>query len=116
MFGKSIVFSALPETQAIYGLLIAILLMVFSGIIGEKNLGLSGLTLGVAAVGAGVGVGIAGLSAIGQGITAASGISATARKPESFGRSMIFSVMSETPAIFALLIAILIMIGTGIMG
>ncbi len=116
MFGKSIVFSALPETQAIYGLLIAILLMVFSGIIGEKHLGLSGLTLGVAAVGAGVGVGIAGLSAIGQGITAASGISATARKPESFGRSMIFSVMSETPAIFALLIAILIMIGTGIMG
>ena len=116
MFGKSIVFSALPETQAIYGLLIAILLMVFSGIIGAKSLGLGGIKLGIAAIGAGLAVGIAGLSAIGQGITAASGISATAKRPDTFGRSMIFSVMSETPAIFALLVAILIMIGVHIMG
>ncbi len=115
MFGKGIVFSVLPETQAIYGLLIAILLMVFSGIIGAKTLGLEGMKLGLAAIGAGLAVGIAGLSAIGQGITAASGISATARKPETFGRSMIFSVMSETFAIFGLLIAILIIIFTGIM-
>ena len=116
VFGRGIVFSALPETQAIYGLLIAILLMVFSGIIGAKTLGLEGIKLGMAAVGAGIAVGIAGLSAIGQGITAASGISATAKRPDTFGRSMIFSVMSETPAIFALLVAILIMIGTRIMG
>ena len=89
--------------------------MVFSGIIGAKTLGLEGMKLGLAAIGAGLAVGIAGLSAIGQGITAASGISATARKPETFGRSMIFSVMSETFAIFGLLIAILIIIFTGIM-
>ena len=116
MFGKSIVFSALPETQAIYGLLIAILLMVFSGIIGDKSVGLSGIGMGIAAIGAGLAVGIAGLSAIGQGITAASGISATAKRADTFGRSMIFSVMSETFAIFGLLIAILIIIFTGIMG
>jgi V/A-type H+-transporting ATPase subunit K len=34
MFARGIIFSALPETQAIYGFLIAILLMVFSGILG----------------------------------------------------------------------------------
>ena len=33
MFARGIIFSALSETQAIYGFLIAILLMVFSGII-----------------------------------------------------------------------------------
>ncbi len=116
MFGKGIVFSVLPETQAIYGLLIAILLMAFSGIMGEKTLGLGGIALGIAAIGAGLAVGIAGLSAIGQGITAASGISATAKRADTFGRSMIFSVMSETFAIFGLLIAILIVIFAGIMG
>ena len=34
MFARGIVFTALPETQAIYGFLIAILLMVFGGIMG----------------------------------------------------------------------------------
>ena len=34
MFARGIIFSALPETQAIYGFLIAILLMVFGGILG----------------------------------------------------------------------------------
>ena len=33
MFARGIIFSALPETQAIYGFLIAILLMVFGGIL-----------------------------------------------------------------------------------
>ena len=34
MFSRGIIFSALCETQAIYGFLIAILLMVFGGILG----------------------------------------------------------------------------------
>ena len=34
MFARGIIFTALPETQAIYGFLIAILLMVFGGILG----------------------------------------------------------------------------------
>lgn len=33
MFAQGIVFTAIPETQAIYGFLIAILLLVFGGII-----------------------------------------------------------------------------------
>jgi V/A-type H+-transporting ATPase subunit K len=32
MFSQGIVFAALPETQAIYGFLIALLLIVFSGV------------------------------------------------------------------------------------
>ena len=34
MFARGIIFSALPETQAIYGFLIAILLMVFAKLLG----------------------------------------------------------------------------------
>ncbi|WP_423791933.1 V-type ATP synthase subunit K [Methanocaldococcus indicus] len=102
MFGKAMVFSVLPETQAIYGLLISILLLVgvFSG---------AGATT-VAALGAGFAVGFAGLSGIGQGITAAGAIAATARDPEAMGKGLVLAVMPETFAIFGLLIAILIMV------
>jgi len=34
MFAQGLVFTAIPETQAIYGFLIAILLLVFGGILG----------------------------------------------------------------------------------
>jgi V/A-type H+-transporting ATPase subunit K len=108
MFGKGIVFSVLPETQAIYGLLIAVLLMAFTGMFTRDFTATEGI--GLAALGAGLAVGVAGLSAIGQGITASAGIGATARNPQAFGKSIIFSVMSETFAIFGLLIAILIMV------
>lgn len=113
MFGKGMVFSVLPETQAIYGLLIAILLMVGTGLLGGISKLLE-LGVGVAAIGAGIAVGFAGFSAIGQGITAAGGIGAAAQTPATFGKSMVLSVMSETFAIFGLLMAILIMFGSGL--
>ncbi|MFO8109741.1 MAG: V-type ATP synthase subunit K [Thermoplasmata archaeon] len=113
MFGKSMVFSVLPETQAIYGLLIAILLMVFSGMLaGDANM--SG-GMGIAAVGAGLAIGIAGLSGMGQGITSGSAIAAVTKREEVFGKGMIFSVMPETFAIFGLLIAIFIIVFFGFM-
>lgn len=112
--GKALVFSVLPETQAIYGLLVAILLMAFTGMF----TGLYNVTdaAGFAAIGCGLAIGLAGLSGIGQGITAGSGIVATARNPDVMGRALIFAVMSETFAIFGLLIAILIMFGIGLIG
>ena len=113
MFGKGMVYSVLPETQAIYGLLIAILLMISSPILGDTELGLAA---GLTAIGCGLAIGIAGLSAIGQGIAAGSGIGATAEKPEMFGRGMVYSVLPETQAIYGLLVAILLMVGTGILG
>jgi|GEM_PF-4803 len=120
MFGKGMVFSVLPETQAIYGLLIAILLLVFSGLLAgdlpELMMGDSGYAVGLIAVGAGLAVGIAGLSGIGQGIAASSGIGCVAEKEELFGRGMVFSVLPETQAIYGLLVAILLMIFSGLLG
>jgi F0F1-type ATP synthase membrane subunit c/vacuolar-type H+-ATPase subunit K len=112
MFGKGVVFSAVCETQAIYGLLVAILLMAFTGIITHDFL--LSTAVGVATLGAGLAVGLGGFSAIGQGITCSAGIAATSRNPDAMGRSLVFAAMSETFAIFGLLIAILILFGLGL--
>ena len=114
MFGKGIVFSVLPETQAIYGFLVAILLIVFTGVFPQDPGKLTDTASGIALIGAGLAVGIAGLSAIGQGITAAGGIGATAKNPETFGKSIIFAVFAETFAILGLLMSLLIINGVGL--
>ena len=109
MFARGIIFSALPETQAIYGFLIAILLIVFSGLLtGEGTLGVE---QGLLCVGAGAAIGFAGLgSGMGQGITAASSVGAVVEDPDMFARGIIFSALPETQAIYGFLIAILLMV------
>lgn len=115
MFARGIIFTALPETQAIYGFLIAILLMVFSGIMGApKNLS---VISGLVAIGAGSAVGFAGLgSGLGQGITASSAAGAVVEDPDMFARGIIFTALSETQAIYGFLIAILLMVFGGLIG
>ncbi|MCK9150986.1 V-type ATP synthase subunit K [Methanobacterium alcaliphilum] len=115
MFARGIIFSALPETQAIYGFLIAILLLVFSGLLGGGE-GLA-VTSGLVAVGAGAAIGFAGLgSGMGQGITAASSVGSVVEDPDMFARGIIFSALPETQAIYGFLIAILLMVFGGILG
>ena len=73
MLARGIIFSALCETQAIYGFLIAILLLVFSGLLGGKPI--DNIAVGIVAIGAGAAVGFAGLgSGMGQGIVAGSSV------------------------------------------
>jgi len=115
-FSKSIIFSVLPETQSIYALIVSIIILYAVGLLGgglqiPKSMA---LFVGIGAIGAGLAIGFAGLSGIGQGITAAMGIGAFTRRAESFGKSMMLSVMSETFAIFGLLIAILLLMAIGV--
>ncbi|MFH1450564.1 MAG: V-type ATP synthase subunit K [archaeon] len=116
MMGKGMVFSVLPETQAIYGMLIAILILLGAGILGAK--GAQGITetIGLAGVGAGIAVGVAGLSAIGQGIAAGAGIGAVSEKNELFGKSMVFSVLPETQALYGFIVAVLVLASVGLVG
>ncbi len=59
-------------------------------------------------------IGVVGLlSAIAQGKTAAAAIGIVAKKPEQFGKAMIFPAMVETYAILALLISFLAVRFTG---
>jgi len=118
-FGKSLVLQAMPMTQGIYGLLIAILLLMFGGLLGGGGGDIEFLSkpyIGITAIAIGLAVGLTGISAIGQGITASASIGGAARNPEVFSKGMIFTVMSETLAIFGLLVGILIMVGVGFLG
>jgi len=70
-----------------------------------------GIGLGIALIGCGIA--ILG-SAIGQGMSASAAVGATAEKPETFGKNVVFAVLPETQAIYALLIAILVLVGMGL--
>jgi len=94
-FASAMVLQALPSTQAIYGLVIAILILgkVTPDITFEQ---------GTMLLMAGLPVGIVGyLSGVYQGKVAAAGINLIAKRPESFGHAMIFAINVELFAIFS---------------
>ena len=113
-FGKVLILQLLPGTQGIYGLLIAFITLSQIGVLGgsseismEKGLLYLAACLPMAIVGY--------ISAIRQARASVASIAVVAKKPESFGKAMIFPAMVETYAILALLISILAVIGvTGI--
>lgn len=113
-FGMAIVFTAIPQTQGIYGLLIAILILQSGGFFSGASADIP-IPVGLVAVGAGLSIGLAGFSAIGQGIAAASGIANASEKPEIFGKGIVFSSICETQAIYGLLISVLILSLTGVL-
>lgn len=111
-FGKVLVLQLLPGTQGIYGLLIAFITLSQIGIIGgsadislEKGLLYFAACLPIAIVGY--------HSAIAQAKASVAAIHMVAKRPEEFGKAMIFPVMVETYAIFALLVSILAVNGVG---
>ncbi len=109
-FGKALVLQLLPGTQGIYGLLVAFLTMSQIGIIGNpvEVSTLKGLLYLIACLPIAI-VGL--LSAIHQGKTSVASIGVIAKKPDQFGKAMIFPAMVETYAILALLVSILAVFG-----
>ena len=97
----------LPGTQGIYGLLVAFVALSRYGLLGAASAELSVAT-GLMVMAACLPIGIVGLvSAIHQGKTAVASIGIVAKKPDQFGKAMLFPAMVETYAILALLISIL---------
>jgi V/A-type H+-transporting ATPase subunit K len=116
LFGRCLILQVLPMTQAVYGLLTAILLMMGARLLGGSGKAdLSNSMLGISAIGIGLVVGLTGLSAINQGMIAGASIAAVGRNPKVALRGMMFTIMPETIAIFGLLVAILLMIGIGLL-
>ena len=71
----------------------------------------------LAAIGAGVAIGFAGLgSGLGQGMAAAGSVGAVAEDNDMFARGIIFSALPETQAIYGFLIAILLLVFSGLLG
>ncbi len=105
-FGKVLILQLLPGTQGIYGLLIAFITLSQIGVLGgnsEISLAKGLLYLAACLPMAFVGY----FSAISQAKASVASIGIVAKKPDQFGKSMIFPAMVETYAIFALLISML---------
>ncbi|MGI6012227.1 MAG: V-type ATP synthase subunit K [Ruminococcus sp.] len=110
-FAKVLIIQLLPGTQGIYGLLVAFLTLSKIGILGGQVADVS-LATGLMIFVACLPIGLVGwISARHQGTTAAAAIGIVAKKPEQFGKAMLFPAMVETYAILALLVSILAVTG-----
>ena len=106
-FAKVLIMQLLPGTQGIYGLLVGFITLSKVGLLGGGIKEVSVAT-GLLILTACLPIGIVGLiSGKSQGKTAAAAIGIVAKKPEQFGKAMLFPAMVETYAILALLISIL---------
>ena len=109
--GKCLLLQLLPGTQGIYGLLIAVVIALQSGLMSGDVGGLT-TTLGVRYLLAGLPIAFGGLlSAIYQGKVAVAGINMVAKKPTESGKGMVMAIMVETYAVLSLLISFLLVIG-----
>ena len=110
-FAKVLILQLLPGTQGIYGLLIAFIALSNVGILGGTAADLT-LAQGLMYLAACLPMAIVGyVSAIAQAKTSVSAIGIVAKRPEQFGKAMLFPAMVETYAILALLISILAISG-----
>jgi len=106
-FAKVLIMQLLPGTQGIYGLLVGFITLSKVGLLGGGAADVDVQT-GLLILAACLPIAVAGLiSAIAQGKTAAASIGIVAKKPDQFGKAMLFPAMVETYAILALLISIL---------
>jgi V/A-type H+-transporting ATPase subunit K len=96
MFSKGLIFTVIPETIIIFGLVVAILMISATG--------------DLLAIGAGLAIGLTGLGAgIAERAIGSAAVSAIAEKSEMFSKGLILTVIPETIVIFGLVIAILTM-------
>ncbi|SHJ40979.1 V-type ATP synthase subunit K [Hespellia stercorisuis] len=106
-FAKVLIMQLLPGTQGIYGLLVGFITLSKIGLLGGSLAAIDPQT-GLMILAACLPIGIVGLiSGKYQGMTSAAAIGIVAKKPDQFGKAMLFPAMVETYAILALLISIL---------
>ncbi len=107
LFSKVLILQLLPGTQGIYGLLVAFVTLSRIGLLGGGAVSLT-FEQGLMYLVACLPIAFVGLiSAIFQGRTSVASIGVVIKRPEQFGKSMLFPAMVETYAILALLISIL---------
>ncbi len=106
-FAKVLIMQLLPGTQGLYGLLVGFITLSKIGLLGGGAVELTPAT-GLMVLAPCLPIGIVGLiSGKYQGMTSAAAIGIVAKKPDQFGKAMLFPAMVETYAILALLISFL---------
>ena len=109
LFLPSLVLSALPGTQGVYGFIIGFLALKWSGVFGGDTSVLT-INAGWNYFFAAMPVAFAGMvSAVFQGKVCASGIQLAAREPSQWTRGMIMAVFVEFYAILGFLASILVL-------
>ncbi|MDI6730015.1 MAG: hypothetical protein QMD06_00525 [Candidatus Altarchaeum sp.] len=103
-FVTGLIFEALPQTAVIFGFVIAIM------IVGAIEEGMSTLD-GAKMLGAGIAMGIAGLTPIGQGPAAAAGIGSTARSPATKVNNIVYTAIPDLSVIMGFVIAFMLISG-----
>ncbi len=105
-FAKVLLLQLLPGTQGIYGLLVTFITLSNIGILGGEPI--TDVNKGLMYLFACLPIAIVGLvSAYHQGRTSVACIGLVAKKPDQFGKAMLFPAMVETYAILSLLVSIL---------
>ncbi len=106
-FAKVLILQLLPGTQGIYGLLVTFITLAKIGLLGGNPANID-LHTGIAILTACLPIAFVGLiSAYHQGRTSVAAIGVVAKKPDQFGKAMLFPAMVETYAILSLLVSIL---------
>lgn len=107
-FPSVLALSALPSTQALYGLLFGFIIMTQSGLLGGAVEGLEvidGWRFLFAAMPVGIACVISGIM---QGQAAASGMRILAEKPENVSQAIVLAALIESFAVFGLVISLLL--------
>jgi V/A-type H+-transporting ATPase subunit K len=108
-FGQTLLLQALPGTQGIYGLLVAFLIMNKIGLFGSGEMTVT-ISQGFQYLAAELPIAIAGyFSGIHQGRSSAASMGVLAKRPEEFGKCMLYPAMVETYAVLALLVSVLML-------
>jgi len=106
LFAKVLILQLLPGTQGIYGLLVTFITLSRIGVLGGTVV--SDTKTGIMYLLGCLPIAIVGLiSAIYQSKTSIASIAVVAKRPDQFGKAMLFPAMVETYAILALLVSIL---------
>ena len=106
-FAQVLIMQLLPGTQGIYGLLVGFITLSKIGLLGGNVASLN-MSTGLMILAACLPIGIVELiSGKSQGQTSAAAIGIVTKKPDQFGKAMLFPAMVETYVILALLISIL---------
>lgn len=115
-FKNALILQAMPQTQTIYAFIIALLILMGTGLLGAGAREVS-IFEGLIMFAAGVVVALTSISAVSQGMVSAAGIQASAKSESAFVPSIVFAGQAETPAIFGFILALIVLVvGLGVLG
>ncbi len=113
-FGKLLVLELLPGTQGLYGFIVAVIILLNTGVLGGGLRTDMSLWTGALYLVAALPIGFGGLvSAIYQGRAATAGIGLIAKKTEDFSKAMVSTTLVEIYALLAFLVSLLAVLAIG---